>query len=56
MKTKKEILEQVKIIKESMKSEDDYAQGISETELELLWIELKELDDPMYKGFSKHPW
>ena len=50
------ILIQVKEVLERIKSENDFEQGISETELALLWIELQTSKNPMYKGFSKHPW
>ena len=46
--TKQEILIRVEEIKKE--------QGVLETELDLLWIDLQILKDPNFSGWTKHPW
>lgn len=48
MTRKNEILERVRRIKEQ--------EGILETELDLLWIELQMIENQNFNGWSKHPW
>ncbi len=58
-KTKEEILARVKEIKRIQNTKNKEEQGILETELDLLYIDLKELEDPDWiqkNPYSKHPW
>ena len=58
-KTREEILRRVKEIKTIQNTKDKKEQGILETELDLLYIDLKDLEESGWsqkKPWSKHPW
>jgi len=58
-KTKEEILIRVKEIKAIQNTKSNEEQGTLETELDLLYVDYKDLDDPNWSKnnpYSKHPW
>jgi hypothetical protein len=58
-KTREEILSRVKEVQAIKNRKDAKEQGILETELDLLYIDLKDLEDPGWSQknpWSKHPW